>query len=143
MLLHIAEHHLHPVVVFHLHIRIEQKIVIRLDLGESLVVALCKPIIAFKNDKRCVGELLFEHGDRSVGGAIVSDDDFHPLVLGVLDDRWEVFPHHLLPVPIENNYGNFHDKTPFKASPLVLNPPSDTCCMVLYKSGLFGTSTLM
>ena len=87
-------------VVCHLHVGVEQHIVVGLYLSQRTVVAVGKAVVAVEHERLHFRELLCEHLHRIVGRGIVG----HPylrVVARVFQHGGQEALHHLPPIPVQ------------------------------------------
>ena len=99
MAVHILNHRRQP-VVRHLDVRVQQQIVLRLDLPQGLVVTLGETPVLVELDQPDLWEMLSEQCQRAVRRGIVGHID-RRLVPRIAQHGGQILPEHLLPVPVQ------------------------------------------
>ena len=89
----------------HLHVAVEQHIILCFNLFERLVVALSKTIVAVEHDETDLRKTATQQVERAVRRCVVCH---HHLGVGrACEDRRQKLLEHVAAVPIENNDGGF------------------------------------
>ena len=87
-------------------IGIQQDIIICFDLAESQVITAGKAMIFIEANDPDAGKLLLQEFNRTIGGRIVSNDDFC-IILAEFDNSGKELFQVLLPIPVQYNNSYF------------------------------------
>ena len=93
-------------VVRHLDIRIQQQIILRVDLFEGLVIPLGKTPVLLQQNQLHLREMLTEQLQRIVGRSIVSHIH-RRLLTGIQQHRWQILLQHPTAIPVQDHNSYF------------------------------------